>query len=143
MARSELTAAAQPWAHVVDLAGSTSLHTVAARGEVEACSTLLGQLLLGEVNFRDIHGCTALHYAAEGGHLEVCSAILGHFIDAGAFDKEGCTALHCAAAHGHASVCQALLVHDLHDVASLVDVRNRWGQVALDVARGDAREILL
>lgn len=123
--------------------GRTPLHEAAALGRVNKCREVMrgreGVAAPPDFNAQDLHGCTALHLAAEAGHAEVCRLLLDALVEANAQDKEGCTALHLAAMNGLGHVCTLLAEHPNGVSRS---ARNRFGQLALEVARGEAKNVL-
>ena len=89
--------------------GLTPLHSAAARGHLEICQYILGNV--SEKNPRNRNGETPLHCAALNGHLDVYK-LIAEQLDQGDRNPartNGGTALHNAAKDGHLSIVKYIL----------------------------------
>ena len=123
---------------------STPLHQAAQnyRGDFPE----VVQLLLdhhAEVSLHDSDGNTPLHCAAFRGHFKVVQILLRLNAEVNSLNNEGSTPLHQASEGvpndgGDPDTVRLLLVHGAD-----IQVRNRSGQIASEVARGPRRQEIL
>lgn len=119
--------------HIKDENNYTALHYAASRGHQ---NTLLLLLHAGaEINALTNDKNTALHLSALNGHSNCVKALLYYSdhmkvrIERNAQNKFGDTALHLASKWGFTEIIETLLEYGVK-----VDVRNRAGHTALDLA---------
>lgn len=88
-------------------APADTLHSAAARGDVEVLRRLLA--LGADVTEADADGATPLHAAAFAGHVDAIRLLLDSGARLNSRDKFGFTPLHAAARDGHLSAVQLLV----------------------------------
>lgn len=74
-------------------------------------------------------GMTPLHLAASSGHLHFITALLDHGADVNSLDMNRGTALHVALSAGQLAAAKLLC-----QSGAKLNLRNRWGEDAFDVA---------
>ena len=79
------------------------------------------------VQERDEHGRTLLYIASKSGFYDTCKLLLEKGAPVNQAQKDGSTPLHGAAYFGHALVVGLLLQH-----GARIDIKNSWGNSALD-----------
>ena len=79
------------------------------------------------VQDRDEHGRTLLYIASKSGFYDTCKLLLEKGASVNEAQKDGSTPLHGAAYFGHALVVGLLLQHGARS-----DIKNNWGNSALD-----------
>ena len=79
------------------------------------------------VQDRDEHGRTLLYIASKSGFYDTCKLLLEKGASVNEAQKDGSTPLHGAAYFGHALVVGLLLQHGARS-----DIKNSWGNSALD-----------
>ncbi|KAJ7386826.1 hypothetical protein OS493_006856 [Desmophyllum pertusum] len=79
------------------------------------------------VEDRDEHGRTLLYIASKSGFYDTCKLLLQKGASVNEAQRDGSTPLHGAAYFGHALVVGLLLQHGARS-----DIRNKWGNTALE-----------
>ena len=79
------------------------------------------------VERRDEHGRTLLYIASKSGFYDTCSLLLQKGAYVNEAQRDGSTPLHGAAFFGHELVVGLLLQHGAKS-----DIRNKWGNTAID-----------
>ena len=99
--------------------------TVAAYGNTEELRTLIkrNKFLVKE---SDEHGRTLLYLACKSGFYDMVKMLLQNGADINNVQRDGSTSLHAAAFFG-----QPLVVGLLLEYGAKTDIKNKWGQTAL------------
>lgn len=128
--------------HIKDENNYTALHYSSARGHQ---NTLLLLLHAGaEINALTNDKSTALHLASQNGHVNCVKALLYYsdhmkvHIDRNAVNKFGDTAIHLASKWGFSEIIETLLEYGVK-----IDIRNRAGHTALEIAHNSQIATLL
>lgn len=88
---------------------TNSLHTVAAKGDLELCKLLIEHGK--DINAKDEWGLTPLLWAAQHGRTATCKLLLDHGADINVADEYGKTPLHMAAQYGYTEICKLFIEH--------------------------------
>lgn len=110
--------------------GFAPLHSASFHGRLEVVLLLIRNK--ADVTLRANDGWTPLLYASHNGHVDVVCALIdrGHARIETEDRFHATTSLHSASSNGHDRVVQALLTR-----GALIDLRNKDGETALDVAK--------
>ena len=93
-----------------DNLGRTCLHFAASRGNLAVLSYLVKQVLLEDVERKDVEGRTPFHYAAESSRAAgVIDTLVGSGCNIYAVDDTGRTALHWAARWNNSKAIKKLM----------------------------------
>lgn len=127
---------------LVDENGWTALHYAASQGHQSAVLLLLHAGIAINAKSNDLF--TALHLACLNGHEGCVKAILYYAeqihtkVDMNGINRTGDTALHLAAKWGFHAIVETLLEYGVK-----LDVPNRWGQTASDLAHNSQIRMLM
>lgn len=118
------------------VAGCTTLHTAASKGNVKA----IERLVKNEANLdeTDSAGKTPLMYAVMLNQKESVTALLKAGADVNTQADNGNTALHEAVLQGNVKFASLLL-----EKGSKIDLRNKEGKTALDLAKETSNQTLM
>ena len=99
--------------------------TIAAYGNTEELRALIGRNK-SLVKESDEHGRTLLYLACKSGFYDMVKMLLQKGADINKIQRDGSTSLHAAAFFGHPLVVGLLLEYGAQS-----DIKNKWGQTAL------------
>jgi ankyrin repeat protein len=91
----------------LSLAGPSDVADAAARGDLAAIRTLIGQK--ANVNAAQVDGATALHWAVYRDNLEMADALIRARANVKAANRNGITPLHMASLYGNAPMIDRLI----------------------------------
>lgn len=110
------------------IAGCTTLHTAASKGNVKAIERLVNEE--ANIDETDDNGKTPLMYAVILNQKESVMALLKAGADVNTQSDTGNTALHEAILQGNSKFCSLLL-----EKGASTKIRNKQGKTALELAR--------